>query len=90
VKARPSFLTPTDALLLMMIVIWASNYSIVKIALREIPPLGFNSLRLALASLLFLASLAVSRAPRSPSGAKVRGLRHRWPRPSAVRQRPEP
>jgi drug/metabolite transporter (DMT)-like permease len=70
VNARRSFLTPTDALLLLMVVIWAANYTIVKITLREIPPLGFNSLRLGLASLLFLASLAVRR---EPLGGAARG-----------------
>ena len=65
-KARRSFLTPTDLLLLVMILIWASNYTIVKITLREIPPLGFNSLRLTLASLLFLASLAGERGRYGP------------------------
>ncbi len=50
-----------------MILIWAANYSMVKIALRELPPLGFNSLRLALASACFLASLAVAQG--RPRGA---------------------
>ncbi len=50
-----------DGLLLLMSVIWGVNYSIVKVALREIPPLAFNSLRLGLASLLFLATIAVCR-----------------------------
>jgi len=63
VKARRFLPTPTDALLLLMVVIWAGNYTIVKVTLREIPPLAFNSLRLALASLLFLVSLAVAPAP---------------------------
>jgi drug/metabolite transporter (DMT)-like permease len=78
VKARRFFPTPTDALLLLMILIWGSNYTIVKITLRQIPPLGFNSLRLALASLLFLASLAFARAPgdsRAPDGRRSGG---RW------------
>jgi len=66
VKARRFVLTPTDLLLLLMILIWAGNYSIVKITIREIPPLGFNSLRLTLASLLFLASLAGARGPHGP------------------------
>ncbi len=61
VKPRHSFLTSTDALLLLMILIWAANYSLVKIALREFPPLAFNSLRLALASFCFLASLAFAQ-----------------------------
>lgn len=47
-----------------MVLIWGSNYSIVKNAFREIPPLGFNTLRLLLASLIFLAAIAASGAPR--------------------------
>ena len=58
-----------DGLLLLMTVIWGVNYSIVKVALREIPPLAFNSLRLGLASLLFLATIAVCR--RASEGPKV-------------------
>ena len=54
-------LSRNDGLLLVMTVIWGVNYSIVKVALREIPPLAFNSLRLGLASLLFLLTLALCR-----------------------------
>ena len=54
-------LSRNDGLLLVMTVIWGVNYSIVKVALRAIPPLAFNSLRLGLASLLFLVTLAVCR-----------------------------
>jgi drug/metabolite transporter (DMT)-like permease len=50
-------LSRLDALLLLMTVIWGSNYSIIKAALREIPPLGFNALRMILASSLFLAAI---------------------------------
>jgi drug/metabolite transporter (DMT)-like permease len=67
VKPSRSFLTPIDVLLLLMILIWGSNYSVVKMALRQIPPLPFNSLRLALASLLFLGSLAVAGGRRGPA-----------------------
>jgi drug/metabolite transporter (DMT)-like permease len=55
-RFKPSRL---DALLVLMTVIWGVNYSIVKMALRAIPPLAFNSLRLLLASLLFLLTLAL-------------------------------
>ena len=51
-----------DALLVLMIVIWGGNYTVIKAALSEIPPIGFNSLRLALASVLFLIAIGVSRA----------------------------
>ena len=46
-----------DALLLVMTVIWGGNYSLIKSALAEVPPLAFNGVRLALASLLFLAAI---------------------------------
>jgi drug/metabolite transporter (DMT)-like permease len=72
VKRSRSFLTPIDALLLLMILIWGSNYSVVKAALSQIPPLPFNSLRLTLASLLFLVSLAVAGGRREPPGATRR------------------
>ncbi len=44
-----------DALLLGMTLIWGSNFSLIKAALRQMPELGFNSLRMALGSLLFAA-----------------------------------
>jgi drug/metabolite transporter (DMT)-like permease len=44
-----------DALLLAMTFIWGSNFSLIKAALQQVPELGFNALRLALASLLFAA-----------------------------------
>lgn len=44
-----------------MILIWGSNFSVIKFALRDFPELSFNALRLALASLLFLVALAVVR-----------------------------
>jgi drug/metabolite transporter (DMT)-like permease len=50
-----------DALLLLMIVIWGSNFSVVKYALREFPEISFNALRLIIASGIFLVSIAVVR-----------------------------
>jgi len=58
-----------DGLLLLMTLIWGVNYSLVKVAFRTIPPLAFNSLRLALASLLLLATLAC--APRAVHRARI-------------------
>src|SRR3990170_1359230 len=46
-----------DALLLVMTLIWGSNFVIVKTAMREIPEYGFGSLRLLLAAVLFLVVL---------------------------------
>jgi len=48
-----------DALLILMAVIWGSNYSIIKSALADVPPFAFNALRLILASALFLITIAV-------------------------------
>ena len=42
-----------DALLLLMVLIWGTNYSIVKAAFDEIDPQAFNALRMFLASLVF-------------------------------------
>lgn len=49
-----------DGLLLVMVLIWAGNYSLVKAVLRDVPPLAFNAARLAVASLAFLGALALA------------------------------
>jgi len=49
--------SPLDALLVAMTVIWGSNYSLIKSALADIPPLAFNGVRLAVASTLFLVAI---------------------------------
>ena len=46
----------TDLLLLGMITVWAINFSVVKWAVTAIPPLQFNGVRFALASLAMLAA----------------------------------
>jgi drug/metabolite transporter (DMT)-like permease len=48
-----------DALLLLMTVFWGSNFTVVKIAVRDIPELPFNALRLLVASAAFLLTLAI-------------------------------
>jgi drug/metabolite transporter (DMT)-like permease len=58
---------PLDVLVLLATLIWGVNYAIVKASLRELPELGFNALRLGLASALFLAVLAF----QSEAGAGV-------------------
>jgi drug/metabolite transporter (DMT)-like permease len=52
-------LQPIDAALLLMTVIWGSNFTVVKIAVRDIPELAFNAIRLFLASTAFLVTVAV-------------------------------
>ncbi len=61
---RTFALTRFDALLFLMVFIWGANYTVVKVAFREIPYLAFNSMRLVLSSLAFLAILAWRGWPR--------------------------
>lgn len=50
-----------DGLLLLMVLIWAGNYSLAKETLRHLPPLPFNAVRLTAASVLFLALIEWNR-----------------------------
>ena len=56
--------TPFDGLLLLMVLIWGANYSVVKSAIREIPPQAFNVLRMGVASAVFTAALCATGLPR--------------------------
>jgi drug/metabolite transporter (DMT)-like permease len=47
-----------DLALLLMVVIWGANFSVIKLALREFPQVTFNALRLSLASVVFLVIIA--------------------------------
>jgi drug/metabolite transporter (DMT)-like permease len=59
-----------DALLLLTIVIWGSNFALVKSALADFPPLVFNAFRLLIASALFLVAIAVEARLRRRSGTE--------------------
>ena len=48
-----------DALLVLVIVAWGANLSVIKVALREFPAQSFNALRLIVAAIAFLGVLAV-------------------------------
>jgi drug/metabolite transporter (DMT)-like permease len=52
---------PSDVLMLVAVVLWAVNFSLVKVALKEMSPMGFNGIRLAFASILLILFLAVNR-----------------------------
>ncbi len=65
---RLPHLTPIEGLLLLMVLIWGANYSVVKAALTEFPPLAFNAIRLMLSSAVFLAAMAFSGGPRFSRG----------------------
>ena len=50
-----------DALLVLMVLVWGVNYSVIKHAFREIPPQPFNAMRITLASLVFLTAIRIAR-----------------------------
>jgi drug/metabolite transporter (DMT)-like permease len=65
------FLTPLDGLLLLMTLVWASNFTVVKLAFTQFPPHAFNAIRLLLASVLFLVAIALRRRPSAPTRAEA-------------------
>lgn len=59
----------TDLLILLVVLLWAVNISVLKIGLRSLSPHGFNAARLGLASLAYLAVL-LARPSRFAFGRK--------------------
>ena len=55
-----------DAALLMMVIIWGTNFSVIKYALREFSPITFNALRLVLATAVFLVAIALVKRQKNP------------------------
>lgn len=53
-----------DALLLIMTIIWGTNYAIVKSAFRQLDPQAFNALRMLLASAVLAATSGVAQRSR--------------------------
>ncbi len=66
-------LTRLDALLLLVCIIWGSNFTVIKTAFREIEPVAFNALRLLIASASFLGVIVfVERRPPASGSAALR------------------
>lgn len=63
-------LTVLDALLLLMVLIWGANFSVVKVALRDFPEIAFNAMRMVVATIVYIGVLAAMPAVR----ARVRAL----------------
>ena len=55
-----------DFLLLLMILIWGSNFSVVKVALRDFPEVPFNTMRMLVGTTVFLAAIRWTRDPERP------------------------
>lgn len=61
----------TDLGMLLAIILWALNFSVIKIALREFSPLGFNGVRLIFASSVLFLFILIRKE-------KVGLYRHDW------------
>src|SRR6266850_2609048 len=59
--ATQSSFGSTDLLLLLMTVIWGSNFTAIKYSLEDLLPLSFNALRFTIASLAMLVVALMSR-----------------------------
>jgi drug/metabolite transporter (DMT)-like permease len=67
-------LTRLDLLLVLMVIIWGANFSVMKVALRDFPELAFNAIRLLLAATVFVLALLWDRRWTS----RVRLTRADW------------
>ena len=74
-----------DALLLLMVLIWGANYSVVKSVFREVDPQAFNAVRMTLATALFLIVMGVSRQQRAGTAGGVFYTPDRFTRADWVR-----
>lgn len=50
-------MTLLDGALLLMVLIWGSNFSVVKVALRDFPEIPFNAMRLLVGSIVFMGAI---------------------------------
>lgn len=64
--------TVLDSLLLLMILIWGSNFSIVKVALQDFPEIAFNAMRLLVGMTVYVAVIL-----GSPMRSQLRALTRR-------------
>ena len=55
-----------------MVLIWGSNFSIVKVAIRDFPELAFNAMRMAVGSAVFLGAIRLTRNAAEPRPAITR------------------
>jgi drug/metabolite transporter (DMT)-like permease len=85
--------SPIDALLFLMVLIWGTNYSIVKRAFLEIDPQAFNAVRMAIASSVFLIIIVAihrmrgGRGAARSSGPDGHGVVSIWHTPAAITSR---
>ena len=58
-----------DGLLVLMVIAWGANYSLLKRAFQEVPPVAFNTLRMGFSSAVFLAAIWLARRRAERGGA---------------------
>jgi drug/metabolite transporter (DMT)-like permease len=75
-----------DALLVLMVVIWGVNYSVIKRAFIEVPPQAFNAIRIAIASTVYLAAIQWARRRARSGDARVSSVFY-TPHPLTTRDR---
>jgi drug/metabolite transporter (DMT)-like permease len=63
-----------DVLLLLMTIIWGTNFSIVKHAFARVDPQAFNAIRMLIASAVFLVLIAVIRRARRRPPVRAEGV----------------
>ncbi len=78
-RSQPSGLSPMDGLLVLMVIAWGANYSLLKRAFEEIPPAAFNTLRMA----LLVRGLSRRHLVRQATG---RAVPRPGPRPCSTRR----
>ena len=66
-------LTALDGLLLLMVLIWGTNFSLVKVALRDFPEVAFNAMRMLTSAIVFVTLIASAR--ERPSFARADWIR---------------
>lgn len=74
---RDALATRATLGLALMVALWALNFSVIKLALEQVPPLAFNALRFPLASLTMFVLLRLQGPIPLPVGAdrwRVLGL----------------
>jgi drug/metabolite transporter (DMT)-like permease len=64
-------LTSTDLTMLLVVLIWGANFSIVKIALQQFPPLAFAALRFLVAGVLLWLIMRWREGPQPMSRAML-------------------
>lgn len=75
-----------DALLVLMVVIWGGNYSVIKRAFAEVPPQPFNAVRLVLASTVYLVAIQWARRRARSGDTRVSSVFY-TPHPLTTRDR---